>query len=207
MMHQLRLPVQAYRRLSSFEPRLSLLVANLSCRSYSQTPNLASKPLPPRLKINDADLTISYLKGTGPGGQKINKTNSAVQISHAPSGIVVKCQATRSRSQNEKIARSLLADKVESQEKGDQSRVALKAAAARKKKASKLKKARRKYRQLEENENGIEDTEGEHASDEDGLEQDIEDAPSHGETNINAPSPTNSTTKYTDTGSGGQNAP
>lgn len=31
----------------------------------------AEKPLPPRLKINDADLTISYLKGSGPGGQKI----------------------------------------------------------------------------------------------------------------------------------------
>jgi protein subunit release factor B len=61
----------------------------------------------------------------------------------------VKCQATRSRSQNEKIARSLLADKVEVQEKGDQSRVALKAEAARRKKASKVKKARRKYRDLE----------------------------------------------------------
>jgi protein subunit release factor B len=79
-----------------------------------------------------------------------NKTNSAVQIIHAPSGIVVKCQATRSRSQNEKIARSLLADRVEAREKGDQSRVALKAEAARRKKASKVKKARRKYRDLEQ---------------------------------------------------------
>ncbi|OOQ82070.1 peptidyl-tRNA hydrolase domain protein [Penicillium brasilianum] len=119
-------------------------------RSFTQTPILPAKPLPARLKINDADLTVSYLKGTGPGGQKINKTNSAVQIIHAPSGIVVKCQATRSRSQNEKIARSLLADRVEAREKGDQSRVALKAEAARRKKASKVKKARRKYRDLEQ---------------------------------------------------------
>ncbi|KAJ5166405.1 peptide chain release factor-like protein [Penicillium canariense] len=118
-------------------------------RPFTQTPSCPAKPLPARLKINDADLTISYLKGTGPGGQKINKTNSAVQIIHAPSGIVVKCQATRSRSQNEKIARQLLADKVEVQEKGDQSRVALKTEAARKKKASRLKKTRRKYRGLE----------------------------------------------------------
>ncbi|CEJ59498.1 Putative Peptidyl-tRNA hydrolase domain protein [Penicillium brasilianum] len=122
----------------------------LPCRSFTQTPILPAKPLPARLKINDADLTVSYLKGTGPGGQKINKTNSAVQIIHAPSGIVVKCQATRSRSQNEKIARSLLADRVEAREKGDQSRVALKAEAARRKKASKVKKARRKYRDLEQ---------------------------------------------------------
>ena len=80
-----------------------------------------------------------------------NKTNSAVQIIHKPTGIVVKCQATRSRSQNAKTARSLLADRVEELEKGDQSRTALKAAAAKKKKASSLKKTRRKYRKLEEN--------------------------------------------------------
>lgn len=86
-----------------------------------------------------------------------NKTNSAVQIIHQPSGVVVKCQATRSRSQNEKIARLLLADKVEAREKGDQSRVALKAQAARKKKASKLKKTRRKYRSLEGEEGEVED--------------------------------------------------
>ncbi|KAJ5669317.1 peptide chain release factor-like protein [Penicillium macrosclerotiorum] len=121
-----------------------------SHRPFTQSPALPAKPLPPRLKINDADLTLSYLKGTGPGGQKINKTNSAVQIIHHPSGVVVKCQATRSRSQNEKIARQLLADKVEAREKGEQSRVALKAEAARKKKASKMKKAKRKYRSLDE---------------------------------------------------------
>ncbi|EPS28614.1 putative peptide chain release factor-like protein [Penicillium oxalicum] len=162
-----------------------LQVSNQSCRSFVQTPILPAKPLPPRLKINDADLTVSYLKGTGPGGQKINKTNSAVQISHAPSGIVVKCQATRSRSQNEKIARSLLADKVEAQEKGDQSRVAIKAEAARKKKASKSKKTRRKYRGLEEKEsqNGAEHTGGENelsargTKDTDPQERTVNDVP------------------------------
>lgn len=85
-----------------------------------------------------------------------NKTNSAVQIIHKPTGIVVKCQATRSRSQNQKMARRLLADKIEQQEKGDQSRVALKAEAGRKKKASKMKKARRKYRALENEEKDAE---------------------------------------------------
>ncbi|KAJ6088388.1 hypothetical protein N7486_009649 [Penicillium sp. IBT 16267x] len=128
-------------------PRLPQL--SIQHRTFSTTPTLPAKPLPPRLKINDADLTVSYLKGTGPGGQKINKTNSAVQIIHHPSGIVVKCQATRSRSQNAKTARSLLADKIEQKEKGGESRVALKAEAARKKKASKMKKTRRKYRDLE----------------------------------------------------------
>lgn len=64
--------------------------------------------------------------------------------------MVIKCQATRSQSQNAKIARSLLADRVEAREKGDNSRIAIKAAAAKKKKASKLKKTRRKYRELGE---------------------------------------------------------
>jgi protein subunit release factor B len=62
---------------------------------------------------------------------------------------VVKCQATRSQSQNAKTARSLLADRVEALEKGDKSRVAIKAEAAKKKKASKVKKTKRKYRELE----------------------------------------------------------
>ncbi|PWY78692.1 peptidyl-tRNA hydrolase domain protein [Aspergillus eucalypticola CBS 122712] len=127
--------------------------------------SLANKALPPRLKIQDADVTISYLKGTGPGGQKINKTNSAVQIIHKPTGVVVKSQATRSRSQNEKIARQLLADKVEELLNGDQSRAAIKADRARKKKASKMKKSRRKYRELEDGKESQEIEEAEEEND------------------------------------------
>lgn len=63
---------------------------------------------------------------------------------------MIKCQETRSRSQNEKIGRQILADRVEAVLRGDQSRVAIKADRARKKKASKMKKSRRKYRELEE---------------------------------------------------------
>ena len=40
-------------------------------RLFSLSPPVLDKPLPPRVKINDADLITSYLKGTGPGGQKI----------------------------------------------------------------------------------------------------------------------------------------
>ena len=94
-----------------------------------------------------------------------NKTNSAVQLIHKPTGIVVKSQATRSRSQNEKIAKQLLSDRVEDLEKGDQSRTAVKAERAKKKKASKLKKTRRKYRDLESKED--EDDEGDEHSEED----------------------------------------
>ncbi|GAD91513.1 peptidyl-tRNA hydrolase domain protein [Paecilomyces variotii No. 5] len=131
-------------------------------RPFSCTTRLLGKPMPPRPKLDDADITGTYLKGTGPGGQKINKTNSAVQLIHKPTGIVVKSQATRSRSQNQKIARQILAEKVEQLEKGEQSRAAIKAERERKKKASKMKKSRRKYRALDEKEHGEGEGEDEH---------------------------------------------
>jgi peptide chain release factor len=71
-----------------------------------------------------------------------------VQLKHLPTGIVVKSQATRSRTQNRKIARTLLAEKLEFLEKGETSRVAIKASVKQKKKASAAKKSRRKYRAL-----------------------------------------------------------
>ncbi|KAL3458674.1 RF-1 domain-containing protein [Aspergillus heterothallicus] len=134
------------RRCLTYNP----IVHFLPRRALSLSQFLSEKALPPRLKLLDADITTSYLKGTGPGGQKINKTNSAVQLIHNPTGIVVKSQATRSQSQNQKIARQLLADKVEQFLNGDESRVAIKAERERKKKASRAKKTRRKYRTLEE---------------------------------------------------------
>ena len=73
-----------------------------------------------------------------------------MQLHHNPTGIVVKSQATRSRSQNRKIARQLLAEKLEVLEKGDESRVVVKTKIKSKKKASGAKKRRRKYRLLEE---------------------------------------------------------
>lgn len=111
------------------------------CRRLSQ--------LPSRIRLSEEDIEEAFLKGSGPGGQKINKTASAVQLKHRSSGFVVKCQATRSRSQNRNIARQLLADKVEESQRGEKSRVAIKVAIKRKKKASKTKKARRKYKKLE----------------------------------------------------------
>lgn len=80
---------------------------------------------------------------------KQNKTNSAVQLKHVPTGIVIKSQATRSREQNRKIARRLLAEKLEEMEKGDESRAAKLRERDQKKKASKSKKAKRKYKKLE----------------------------------------------------------
>ena len=108
------------------------------------------KALPPRRKVTDDEIEESFLKGSGPGGQKINKTSSAVQLKHVPTGIVVKSQETRSREQNRKLARQILGEKLDEMEKGDSSRTAIKAERARVKKASASKKKNRKYRQLDE---------------------------------------------------------
>ena len=152
-------------------------------RSFASSNALAAARLPPRMVIKEEDIEEAFLKGSGPGGQKIvrqpnwiivllakatandpiplqNKTSSAVQLKHIPTGTVIKSQATRSRSQNRKIARRIIAEKIEEAEKGPESRVALKAGIKSKKKASKSKKAKRKYRALQEEKEGQEEEEG-----------------------------------------------
>lgn len=119
-------------------------------RLFNTSTAPGAKSLPPRATLPNADLHHVFLKGGGPGGQKINKTNSKVQLTHLPTGIVVDSQATRSRTQNYKIAKRILAEKVEHLEKGDESYVAKKVERKVVKKRSREKKARRKYRALEE---------------------------------------------------------
>ena len=82
-----------------------------------------------------------------------------MQLIHQPTGIVVKCQETRSRSQNRKIARKLLAEKVDALENGDKSHSAWKEQREKKKRASKVKKSRRKYRALDKMREGEAQTE------------------------------------------------
>ncbi|KAK7966721.1 uncharacterized protein PG986_000998 [Apiospora aurea] len=150
---QLLTPMAAATTISSSASHHPL--SNYCChrRALSTTPSLQKKTpqYPPKPQLPpDSDLDESFLKGSGPGGQKINKTNSAVQLKHLPTGIVVKCQETRSRSQNRLIARQLLANRLDDLTKGDQSRSAIVGEAKRKKRASSAKKSRRKYRKLDE---------------------------------------------------------
>ncbi len=146
-------------------------------RSLSTGPSFWSKNLPPRTPLVETDLIENFLKGSGPGGQKINKTASAVQLKHIPTGIVVKYQDTRSREINRKMARRILQDKIEELELGDEARTRVKAREKSKKKASSTKKSRRKYRALAEKDEAADGAE------EEATENDV----GTGEENVHSP--------------------
>ena len=65
------------------------------------------------LDINEKDITEKFIRGSGKGGQKINKTDSCVYLKHIPTQIEIKCQKTRSREKNRYYARQLLVEKIE----------------------------------------------------------------------------------------------
>ncbi|RYN75645.1 hypothetical protein AA0120_g11988 [Alternaria tenuissima] len=156
------LSITALARLTTATPLPSTTTIPIQCAYLSTTTTLLNggKSLPPRTPLLDTDLIENFLKGSGPGGQKINKTSSAVQLKHIPTGIVVKYQDTRSREINRKMARRILQDRIEEMELGEGARTRVKAREKSKKKASSAKKARRKYRKLAEGKEG-EEGEGE----------------------------------------------
>ena len=66
-----------------------------------------------RLNLSEADLLEQFVRGSGAGGQKINKTSMAVLLRHLPTGIEVRCQESRSQALNRFLARRLLVEKME----------------------------------------------------------------------------------------------
>ncbi len=65
------------------------------------------------LGISEKDIVEKFIRSSGRGGQKVNKTSTCVYLKHLPTDIEVKCQKERSQALNRFYARRILADKVE----------------------------------------------------------------------------------------------
>jgi len=65
-----------------------------------------------QLGVLEADLEEKFIRGGGPGGQKVNKTSSTVCLRHRPTGIEVKCGRERSQSMNRFFARRELCERI-----------------------------------------------------------------------------------------------
>lgn len=70
------------------------------------------------LGVRAGDIVETFVRSGGAGGQKVNKSSSCVMLLHRPTGLRVKCQATRHQALNRFLARRLLLDNIERMQKG-----------------------------------------------------------------------------------------
>ncbi|MDT8318802.1 MAG: peptide chain release factor-like protein [bacterium] len=96
------------------------------------------------LGLREEDLLEKFIRASGRGGQKINKTSSSVYLKHIPTGIEVKCMKDRSQSVNRFLARRELLERLEDLG-GGKSKRTLEIEKVRKRKAKKKKRGREKY--------------------------------------------------------------
>ncbi|XP_058119388.1 mitochondrial translation release factor in rescue [Anopheles ziemanni] len=71
--------------------------------------------------LQEEDLEETFVRGSGPGGQAVAKTNNKVVLTHKPTGIVVQCHTTRSLFENRREARKVLIGKLDQLYNGEQS--------------------------------------------------------------------------------------
>lgn len=85
-----------------------------SGRIHTSTATVAVLPKPKKaqIKMNPSDLKIDFYRASGPGGQNVNKRETAVRIAHLPSGIIVTSQTERNQLQNKENAMAILEAKI-----------------------------------------------------------------------------------------------
>jgi len=97
-----------------------------------------------KLGIKESDLVERFIRSSGRGGQKVNKTSSCVYLKHLPTGIEVKCQKERSQAINRFFARRLLLQKIENKILGKLSEEQKRIAKIRRQKRKRSKRAKEK---------------------------------------------------------------
>lgn len=89
-------------------------ITEKSGRIHTSTASVAVLPKPKKteIKIRPEDIKIDFYHSSGAGGQYVNKRQTAVRMTHLPSGVVVACQTERSQQQNKENAMSILEAKI-----------------------------------------------------------------------------------------------
>ncbi len=83
-------------------------------RIHTSTASVAVLPVPEstQIKINPRDLKMDFYKASGPGGQNVNKRQTAIRITHLPTGLIVSSQTSRNLEENKKAALNILEAKL-----------------------------------------------------------------------------------------------
>lgn len=108
-----------------------------------------------KLNIRAEDIEEQFIRGSGHGGQKVNKTASTVRLKHIPTGIEVKCQRHRERERNRMSGYKLLINKIEEIKLGKDSEKAKKIHKLRKQKQRRSKRAKEKMLKLKKQRSNI----------------------------------------------------
>lgn len=110
------------------------------------------------LKIFPYDIAEQFVRGTGKGGQKMNKTSSTVALRHVPTGVTVRCQEHREQSRNRLAAYKLLILKIEEKMMGQASDRAKKIFKLIKQKRKRSKRAQQKVLEAKKHRGTIKET-------------------------------------------------